>query len=121
MYATAIKVEALAQLGRMLKETPRAVGTRGQLQGRDASAGTKIELPESNIPTYIELGLDKKTSKLAQDIAKLPEEELEKVKAGVVSLHKVQGQDHVSLGGKLWLTFPRFILYIYQPTSSGAV
>lgn len=85
-YATSIKVEALAQLGRMLKETPKNTGTRGQLSGRNSSGGTEIEPPENNIPTLADMGLDKKTSKLAQDIASLPDEQLEAVKQGVVSL-----------------------------------
>jgi len=103
MYATAIKVEALAQLGRMLRETPRNPGTR--LAGRDIG-GAKIVPPTNDIPTYADLGLDKKISKLAQDIAKLPEDELEKVKAGIVSLHRVQGQAHVSFntGNNEWYT-----------------
>ena len=102
MYATAIKVEALAQLGRMLKETPRNPGTR--LAGRDI--GGPILVPPSDIPTYAELGLDGKTSKLAQDIADLPEEQLERVKSGVVSIHKLQGQAHVSYstGNNEWYT-----------------
>lgn len=86
-YATFIKVEALAQLGRMLKETERATGVKGQLIGRGIIGGTKKEPP---IPTLADLGLDKKTSKLAQDIAELPEEELEKVKEGVLTLAKAQ-------------------------------
>lgn len=102
-YATAIKVEALAQLGRMLKETPRNRGTRGQLIGPGIIGDTKLEPP---IPTLNELGLDKKTSKLAQDIAELPEEELEKVKERVVSLSKVLQHPHVSYntGNSEWYT-----------------
>ena len=88
-YATEIKLEALAQLGRMLKDTPRNTGSKGQLKG-DVVSGTKLEPPTSNIPTYAELGLDKRTAKLAQDIASLPDEEMDKVKKGVVSLTRVQ-------------------------------
>lgn len=78
-YATSIKIEALAQLGRMLKETPRNPGTR--MAGKNIG-GTIWLPPIDDIPTYAELGLDKKTSKLAQDIAELPEEQLERVKQG---------------------------------------
>ena len=77
-YAMAIKVEALAQLGRMLKESPRAAGG----QPYQHSTSTKSVPVE---PTLVELGLDKKTSKLAQDIAELSEEEIEKVKEGIVT------------------------------------
>jgi len=63
-------VDALKQLGEMLKETPRNVGTRAI--GGD-TGGTKM-LPPDNTPTLAELGLDKRTSKLAQDVANLPGE-----------------------------------------------
>ena len=56
------EISIKAQLGRMLKETPRNPGVR--LAGRDI--GGAILVPPSDIPTYAELGLDKKTSKLAQ-------------------------------------------------------
>lgn len=82
-YATSIKVEALAQLGRMLKETPRAKG--GQPY-QEHSTGAYLVPVE---PTLADMGLDKKTSKLAQDIASLPDEQVEKIKDGVLALSKV--------------------------------
>ena len=85
-FATSIKVEALAQLGRMLKDMPKNQGVRAN--GRDIG-GTKME-PPSSIPTLAEIGLDKKTSKLAQDIASLPDDQLEKVKDGVHTLFEAQ-------------------------------
>lgn len=94
-YATAIKVEALAQLGRMLKETPRQ------------KPGEYQRFPNSTVaPSLATLGLDKKTSKLAQDIAELPDEELAKVKERVVSLSKVLQQPHVThnTGNNEWYT-----------------
>lgn len=48
---------------------PKNEGTKGQLVGRGVIGGTNSEPP---ILTLSDLGLDKKTSKLAQDIAKLP-------------------------------------------------
>jgi len=83
-YARTLIVEALCQLGRMLKETPR---------NRGAAGIGPIAVPDeyhNQEPTLAELGLDKKTSKLAQDIYALPEEEIEKVKAGVMSLHDAE-------------------------------
>ena len=65
----------------MLKETPLHTG------GRPTKTGTK-SVPV--FPTLEEIGLDKKTSKLAQDIASLPDEQLESVKRGVASLHEAQ-------------------------------
>jgi len=102
MYATAIKVEALAQLGRMLKETPRA----RPAVGSKVIGNERVPMKDMERPTLANLGLDKKTSKLAQDIAMLPDETLEKVKAGVISLHKLQGQAHVSYstGNNEWYT-----------------
>lgn len=89
-YATEIKLEALRQLGQMLQSTPRATGTRGQLVGRDSSGGHKTVPPESEIPSYSDLGLDKRTSKLAQDVAALPDEIFEQVKIGAARIDQAQ-------------------------------
>jgi N6-adenosine-specific RNA methylase IME4 len=83
-YAIAIKIEALAQLGNMLRDMPKNKGAAGG-GIKESSRGIFLE-PRDTTPTLADLGLDKKTSKLAQDIAKLPEEQIEKVKAGVVSI-----------------------------------
>jgi N6-adenosine-specific RNA methylase IME4 len=81
-YATSIKVEALRQLGNMLKETPRATPTgSNQYEHRYALV--------TDAPTLVEMGLDKRTSKLAQDIASLPDEQYAKVQAGVMAISKV--------------------------------
>jgi N6-adenosine-specific RNA methylase IME4 len=82
LYATSIKIEALAQLGRMLRETPRAKG--GQPYQYN-STGTNLVLVE---PTLADMGLDKRTSKLAQDIASLPEIQKERLKNGEESIGK---------------------------------
>ena len=86
LYATSIKVEALRQLGQMLDHSPRATG--GERGGRTKIDGTRSE-PSITFPTLSEMGLDKKTSKLAQDIAKLTDEEIEKVKQGVTTATQV--------------------------------
>lgn len=78
-YATSIKVEALAQLGRMLKEIPKNAGARGI---------GKSGVPVQN-PTLADMGLDKKTSKLAQDIASLPQEKIDAIKNGIMHLSGV--------------------------------
>lgn len=91
--ATEFKVEALRQLGVMLKETPRNTGTAGM--GRPSLGGAILEPPISSEPTLAEMGIDKKTSKLAQDIASLPEEKFEAVKRGVISISKAQKEANI--------------------------
>ena len=82
-YAHDIKIEALAQLGRMLKDTPKATGAAGPGRGK---AGAKAGPAFTDNPTLAELGLDKKTSSLAQKLAELPPEQFEQVKAGTASV-----------------------------------
>lgn len=50
----------------MLQETPRNKGIK--LAGKDSFGGTKLELPIETPPTLAELGLDKKTSSIAQKL-----------------------------------------------------
>jgi N6-adenosine-specific RNA methylase IME4 len=71
-YAHALKVEALAGLGELLKKQPKATGTRGQLKGRGVIGGASTEPP---IATLADLGIDKKTSSLAQRLAALSDVE----------------------------------------------
>ena len=78
-------MEALRQLGRMLDKSDRAKGTAGA--GRPKKGGATRSLPKSETPTLAELGLNKKTSALAQKIAKLPDEQFEAVKHRVVKRH----------------------------------
>jgi len=87
-YGNAIEVEALAQLGKMLEDAPKNRGTRGQLAGRDSSGGSKVERPENDAPSYAEIGLDSRTAMLAQDVAKLPTSEKDKIKAGKLTIRR---------------------------------
>jgi len=77
-YAHDIKIEALSQLGRMLKATPRH--PPGPDKTDRSQNGT--DLP----PMLSDLGLDKKTSSIAQKLASLPPEQFEHVKAGTASI-----------------------------------
>ena len=69
-------MEALRQLGRMLEKPGRAQ------KGRPI----KCSMSE-HLSTLSELGLTRKTSMLAQKIAKLPDEQFEAVKHRVVKRH----------------------------------
>jgi hypothetical protein len=82
-YAHSIKIEALRKLGEMLKETPRAAGG----QPYQKSTSTKSERVE-NMPTLTDLGIDRKTSSIAQKLATLPDQAFEEVKAGHIAVSK---------------------------------
>lgn len=79
-YAYSIKIDALAKLGRMLKETER---NQGALPGK---TGVKGEPVLDATPTLAELGLTKKESSIAQKLASLPEDHFQAVKAGTESM-----------------------------------
>ena len=65
-----MKIEALAQLGDMLKNMEKNKGR--QLASRYVGGSTK-ELPKDPAPTLKELKIDKKTSMVAQQLAAMPE------------------------------------------------
>ena len=67
-------MDALAYLGRMLRETPRNVGA---VEGKTGIKGKPVL---DDTPTLSDLGLDKKTSSLAQKIAGLTPEQLKAVR-----------------------------------------
>ena len=74
--AHSIKIEALRKLGEMLKDAPKNTGAAG--------IGTSA-VPKENrttTPTLADLGLDKKTSSIAQKLAELPDDAFEQVKDG---------------------------------------
>jgi hypothetical protein len=73
-YAHALKVEALAGLGELLKKQPKAKGSRGRGPGR-GKGGAVVEPPFNEPPTLAEMGIDKKTSSLAQRLASLSDAE----------------------------------------------
>lgn len=81
--ALSVKVDATRKLGEILKATPKATGTKGQLSGN-----VKKALPENSIPTLAELGLTAKESAVAQKLADLPDEQFEQVRLGNVTIAK---------------------------------
>jgi len=74
-YAHAIKIHALAKLGSLLIATPKHSGAKGI--GKSAVPDRNHTPP----PTLAELGIDKKTSSVAQSLAKLDEDDLQSVVA----------------------------------------
>lgn len=70
----AVKIEALSLIGELLASLPKATGTRGQLRkgGGRASKAVVIIPPLCDAPSYAELGLDKATASIAQQLAALP-------------------------------------------------
>ena len=78
--AHSIKIEALRQIGMMLKDAPKAKG--------EIRRGTKMEPRENDAPTLKELGLDKKTSSIAQKLAELPQSSFEQVREGNQTIAK---------------------------------
>jgi N6-adenosine-specific RNA methylase IME4 len=91
-YATEIKMEALRQIGRMLETSERASNRPGP--GRGKAGHSALPALSGTPPTLAELGLNKKTSALAQQIAKLPDEQFEAVKKGVVTISKMVRQQN---------------------------
>jgi N6-adenosine-specific RNA methylase IME4 len=69
-HAHAVKMRALARLGELLKDLPKAKGARGQ--GRPAKGGTRSEPPKTT-PTLAEMGVSKKVASVAQQLADLPD------------------------------------------------
>lgn len=77
--ALSIKIDALRKIGEILQHSEKR-GT--QHSGGGGSKGSKREpLPDAP-PTLAELGLDKKTSSIAQKLAALPEKAFQEVRQG---------------------------------------
>lgn len=74
-YAAEIKIRAERLLGEMLQQTPKNTGIR--LNGRDTFGSTVMEPPKVLAPTLAEIGITKKQSSRAQQLASLPVETLE--------------------------------------------
>ncbi len=88
--AEALKLDAERRLGEFLRTMPKAIGVRGQLAGRDSSGGTKVEPPEK-AASLADLGIDKKTSARVQKLAGLPDETVEAIKAGELTVSQAIG------------------------------
>ena len=78
--ATSIKVEALRKLGEMLNATPKATGGDAQR--------TRFQKSTESPETLAELGIDKKTSSVAQALANLSDAAFEEVREGNETVSK---------------------------------
>lgn len=80
-FAHTIKIRALARLGELLQQIDKAKGT--VLAGREPGSnkgvgGVRLEQP-TDAPTLADLGIDRKTSMVAQRLAALPAETREAI------------------------------------------
>jgi site-specific DNA-methyltransferase (adenine-specific) len=80
-YAHSIKIEALRLLGEMLRQTPRATG------GQPYQSSTCSDM-EQVAPTLPSLGIERKTSMIAQRLADLPPEQFQAVRDGHSTITK---------------------------------
>lgn len=78
--AEALKLDAERRLGEFLRAMPKAIGARG--------IGTSAVPKENRTGTLADLGIDKKESARAQKLATLPEETVQAIKAGELSVAK---------------------------------
>jgi N6-adenosine-specific RNA methylase IME4 len=69
-FAHRIKIEALSRLGELLRDMPKATGG----QPYQTATGTRLEPVEKPVLTLADLGIDKKVSSVAQQLAKLEPE-----------------------------------------------
>jgi hypothetical protein len=84
--AQTIEIDALIQLGEMLKETKRSEGGRPV---ESEITCTKKEQVINNTPTLPELGISRKTSSLAQKLATLPKAEVTAIKTSVKTVNRL--------------------------------
>jgi hypothetical protein len=67
-----VKVEPLTRLGELLREMPKAKGAAGSAGPGRGKRGAIVEPRFHDAPTLAELGIDKKVSSVAQQLAALP-------------------------------------------------
>lgn len=89
--AHSIKIDALRRLGELLRDAPK---NKGQLL-----RGTEQE-PRENAPTLAEMGIDKKTSAMAQKLAAMPERDFQAVRDGHEAVGKAIAKASKSRGAK---------------------
>ena len=90
-HAHALKVEALAGLGALIEQTPKAKGTRGAIKGsrKGTSGGSPQNPPDQTVPTLAEMGIGKKTAHLARKLSALSDVERDAVASREKTLAEV--------------------------------
>jgi len=83
--AHSIKVEAMRRLGVMLQGATKNTGAAGS-PGPGRGNAVPIENRVSDAPTLADLGIDKKTSAVAQKLAALPPEHFKQVRDGATTI-----------------------------------
>jgi N6-adenosine-specific RNA methylase IME4 len=79
-YARRVRISAERELGKIIASLPKNPGVRGRLAG-----GSREEPPE-DIPTLKDMGLSKKESMIAQQLARLPDHLFDAVAQGRMKL-----------------------------------
>ena len=92
----AVKIEALALIGELLARLPKAVGTRSTARGRDSSGGIIHTARNIDAPSYKELGLDKATASVAQQLAALPFDTREAIAQRKTTIAKARREQRAS-------------------------
>ena len=94
-YAAEIRLRAERKLGEILNTNPVAKGTRGTLRGKESSGSTKLAPPEDDAPTIASVGVTKKESSRAKDLAELSEQEFEQTLSVAVDAKKELNHNRV--------------------------
>ena len=71
--AAKIRIRAERKTGQLLTNTPKAQGTKGQLQGRDSSGGRVVRLPEAD-KTLADNHISRDQSSRWQKLADIPDQ-----------------------------------------------
>ena len=88
-YAHALKIEALAGIGALIKQAPKAPSARGRPGPGRGKRGSKVNPRLNSPPTLAEQGVDKKTANVARKLAALSDAERNAVAARDKTLAQV--------------------------------
>jgi len=112
-FAYAIKIQALAKLGALLAVMPKNVGA---VSGKTGSKGEPVL---DTTPTLADLGLDKKTSAVAQQLAALPAPVRDAIAARELSVAQARRAEKAqALATRVPLPIDRYrVLYADPPWS----